>query len=62
MPYVYLLRCSDGTLYTGHTNDLDSAILPERCEGGPLALHTENHPPARRQTALWVSPSVSAAR
>ena len=26
MPYVYLLRCSDGTLYTGHTNDSDSRL------------------------------------
>lgn len=22
MPYVYLLRCVDGTLYVGHTDDL----------------------------------------
>jgi len=26
VPYVYILRCSDGTLYTGHTNDLDSRL------------------------------------
>ena len=24
MPWVYILRCSDGTLYVGHTNDLVS--------------------------------------
>jgi len=24
MPYVYILRCSDGTLYVGHTDDLAS--------------------------------------
>jgi putative endonuclease len=22
MPFVYILRCSDGSLYVGHTNDL----------------------------------------
>ena len=26
MPYVYILRCSDSTFYTGHTNDLDSRL------------------------------------
>ena len=24
MPFVYLLRCADGTLYVGHTDDLAS--------------------------------------
>ena len=24
MSYVYILRCSDGTLYTGHTDNLSS--------------------------------------
>ena len=24
MPFVYLLRCADGTLYVGHTEDLSS--------------------------------------
>lgn len=28
MPYfIYILKCSDGTLYTGSTNDLDKRIL-----------------------------------
>lgn len=26
MPYVYILRCSDGTFYTGHSTDLDSRL------------------------------------
>ncbi len=26
MNYVYILRCSDGTLYTGYTNDLENRI------------------------------------
>ncbi|OBR91775.1 MULTISPECIES: GIY-YIG nuclease family protein [Clostridium] len=26
MNYVYILECSDGTLYTGYTNDLDKRI------------------------------------
>jgi putative endonuclease len=24
MPFVYIARCSDGTLYVGHTSDLES--------------------------------------
>lgn len=26
MPYTYIVRCSDGTLYTGCTTDLDRRI------------------------------------
>ncbi|NLD26975.1 MAG: GIY-YIG nuclease family protein [Acholeplasmataceae bacterium] len=26
MNYTYILRCSDGTLYTGWTNDLDKRL------------------------------------
>jgi putative endonuclease len=26
MFYVYILRCADGTLYTGSTNDLDKRL------------------------------------
>lgn len=26
MYYVYILRCSDNTLYTGYTNDLENRI------------------------------------
>ncbi|MDD3223270.1 MAG: GIY-YIG nuclease family protein [Clostridium sp.] len=26
MNYVYILRCSDGTLYTGYTNNLEKRI------------------------------------
>jgi putative endonuclease len=32
MPYVYILRCADGTLYTGWTTDL-AARLAEHNAG-----------------------------
>jgi putative endonuclease len=44
--YVYILRCGDGTLYTGYTNDLEGRLATHR-EGkgakytrgrGPLEL------------------------
>ncbi|AGK99118.1 GIY-YIG nuclease family protein [Clostridium pasteurianum] len=27
MNYVYILKCSDGTLYTGYTNDLKNRLM-----------------------------------
>jgi putative endonuclease len=30
MWFVYLLKCSDGTFYTGCTNDLDERLLRHR--------------------------------
>lgn len=32
MNYVYILECSDGTLYTGWTNNLDKRI-EQHCNG-----------------------------
>ncbi|MEW6094663.1 MAG: GIY-YIG nuclease family protein, partial [Chloroflexota bacterium] len=26
MPYIYILQCSDGSYYTGSTNDLDRRL------------------------------------
>lgn len=33
---LYLVRCSDKSLYTGITNDVDSRFA-QHCEGGPRA-------------------------
>jgi predicted GIY-YIG superfamily endonuclease len=43
--YVYLLRCADGSLYTGITNDLD-----RRCEqhnAGTASRYTRGRRPAK---------------
>ncbi len=32
--YVYLLECSDGSFYTGVTNDLDKRMLAHSCRKG----------------------------
>ena len=34
MYYVYLLRCVDGTLYTGFTNDLARRLTAHNAERG----------------------------
>jgi putative endonuclease len=38
---VYILKCSDGTLYTGITNDLDKRILTHNKGKGALNVCTE---------------------
>jgi len=40
---VYILRCSDGTLYTGITNDLDRRL--EAHQAGTAAKYTRTRRP-----------------
>ncbi len=42
---VYILRCSDGTLYTGITNDLDRRVSEH--ETGQGAKYTKGRGPFR---------------
>ena len=46
MNYTYMLKCSDGTLYTGRTNDLDKRV--EAHNSGKGAKYTK----ARRPVEL----------
>ena len=46
--YVYILRCRDGTLYTGYTNDLDARVRVHNGEGKGGAKYTR----ARRPVSL----------
>lgn len=41
--YVYILRCADGTYYTGHTDDLDRRIAEH--QSGALAGYTQDRRP-----------------
>jgi putative endonuclease len=41
--YVYMLRCGDGTLYTGSTNDLESRLTAHR--DGKGAKYTRGRGP-----------------
>lgn len=46
MPYqVYILRCKDGTLYTGITNNLPARFLAHK--KGVGAKYTKAHPPEK---------------
>ena len=56
--YVYILRCRDGSLYTGLTND-----LPRRWAlhvSGRGAKYTRAHPP-EALAALWQAEDHAAA-
>ncbi len=52
MHYVYVLRCGDGSLYTGYTTDVDRRVEQHRAGNGakytrgrgPLeVVHVEEH-------------------
>ena len=52
MYYVYMLRCRDGTLYTGITPDLARRMAAHRAGTG--AKYTRSHPP-EEIAAVWVT-------
>lgn len=65
MPYVYILRCADNTLYTGWTTDLPRRMAAHNAGRGakytrsrlPVALvyseeHATQHEAMRRERAL----------
>ena len=41
--YVYMLRCSDGSYYVGHTNDLEQRLAAH--ERGAIEGYTLSRPP-----------------
>ena len=41
--YVYMLRCGDGSLYTGSTTDVERRIREH--QGGTGARYTRSRPP-----------------
>lgn len=43
MNYVYILRCGDGSLYTGWTNDLDHRVAEHAAGRG--CKYTRSHLP-----------------
>ncbi len=48
MNYTYILRCADGTLYTGWTNDLEARV--KRHNAGQGAKYTRARRPV---TLVW---------
>ncbi len=54
--YVYILRCSDGTLYTGWTNDLEKRLAAHNA--GTASKYTRSKRPVEM---LWHEPCSSKA-
>ena len=55
MPFVYILRCRDGSLYTGAAKDLDARLLQHH--NGLASRYTRAHLPVflawSRQVETW---------
>lgn len=59
MYYVYVIRCEDGSLYTGYTTDV-LRRLGEHSGGKKGAKYTKSHKPGELCT-VWECESRSAA-
>jgi putative endonuclease len=55
VPYVYLLRCRDGSLYAGATTNLERRLAEHR--RGTASAYTRSHGPVElawnREVATW---------
>lgn len=54
MPFVYILRCGDGSLYTGIAKDLERRLAQHRA--GRASRYTRSHLPV---TLVWVREVLS---
>lgn len=58
--HVYLLRCADGTLYCGVTNDLERRLA--RHNAGTASKYTRSRTPVRLEAAVTVASKGEALR
>ena len=58
--YVYLLRCEDGTYYTGITTDVERRFKEHKERSSKAARYTRTHPVVE-VAASWELPDRSAA-
>ena len=59
---VYMLRCVDGSLYTGITTDLARRVAEHNGEGGPGARYTRSRRPVQLVYVEAVASRAEAAR
>ena len=57
MPFVYILRCGDGSLYTGIAKDLARRLEQHQC--GVASKYTRSHLPV---TLVWKRRVLSWSR
>jgi putative endonuclease len=60
MPYVYLLRCRDGSLYCGWTTDLGRRLAAHR--SGTASRYTRSRRPVELALALPAADRPAAMR
>ncbi|MCI8348170.1 MAG: GIY-YIG nuclease family protein [Firmicutes bacterium] len=60
MYYTYMLRCSDQSIYTGITTDLQRRFNEHKAQSEAGAKYTKSHLPLKIEAA-WSSPSRSSA-
>lgn len=60
MYYIYILRCSDNSLYTGITNDIKKRMNEHFGTSDKKAKYTRSHSPTKLE-ALWECESKSDA-
>ena len=58
--YVYVLRCTDDSLYTGIATDVKRRFAEHLAGGAVGAKYTKNHPP-REIAAVWQTGNRSMA-
>ena len=58
--WVYLLRCSDGSLYTGWTNDLERRIAAHNA--GRASRYTRSRLPVALERAFELADAGAARR
>lgn len=58
--YTYILRCEDGSLYTGITTDLARRFTEHSGQDGKGAKYTASHRPVQYE-AVWESPDRAYA-
>ena len=58
--YVYVLRCQDGSLYTGITTDVPRRLAEHLSGRPPGAKYTHAHP-VEGLAATWTAPDRSTA-
>lgn len=58
--YVYMVRCADGSIYTGITTDVARRMAEHRSGVGRAARYTRTHP-VEALAGLWGAPDRATA-
>ena len=60
MYYTYILRCSDNSLYTGITADINRRMSEHFSQNEKCAKYTRTHKPAKLES-VWISENRATA-